>query len=261
MTSNSASPPPSVMLVVPAYEEERRLPPFLTLLAEEVSTEFPPGTVEILVVDDGSSAPAAEAMAKAVAELGREYPWVRPIHQLPVNSGKGGAVYAGWGIANPATTWLAFVDADGAVSAAETVRLIRLAVDLPTKEPRTAIFALRDTGNREAVKRTLIRGLLGQVFRQFVRSLFNLSIPDTQCGLKLVPQASYQKIRPRLTEKRFCFDVELTALLERKGVEIKGVPIRWEESPGSKVRFGSALKMLLSLASIRYNLGVRTPDQ
>src|SRR5687767_5575305 len=105
----------ATLLVVPCYRERERLPQFLPELCRALRDM--PG-VRIRVVDDGSG-PAQQAWLKAyVDELRREHPQLEPAQLNAVNQGKGGAVYSGW--ERPAgAEFLAFVDADGAVPAAE----------------------------------------------------------------------------------------------------------------------------------------------
>lgn len=257
--TNPRQSEPEISLVIPAFEEVERLPPFLSELAQAVADNFPMGRIEILVVDDGSSSTASTRMASEVAKVAEYFHFVKPMLRLAQNQGKGGAVYSGWNTVGKETRWVAFVDADGAVSAEETVRLLTLAFDLPVGESHVAFFALRDMKNRHSVRRTVVRGILGRVFAGCVKALMNLPVADTQCGLKIVPNKVFAEIQASLTEMRFCFDIELTALMVRAGVEIRGIPIAWEESPGSKVRLGSAIRMLFSLLAIRSRLAFSEP--
>jgi glycosyltransferase involved in cell wall biosynthesis len=238
--------PARLLLVIPAYHESRRLPRFLPELCEALRALG--SQVAVQVVDDGSG-PAEERLVGAfVDELRERHPFVRALHCLGTNRGKGAAVYAGWDLADD-EVWLGFVDADGAVPAAEVVRLAMMA----EREAATsrAIFAVRVSGAGRTVTRTLSRRITGRVFRWLVHWLFDIPVPDTQCGLKFVSAASYRDLRSRLREMRFCFDVELTCLLLAAGVEIIPVPIDWHESPGGKVHPRAIVEMIASLMRLR----------
>ena len=249
---SSAPPETAVLLVVPAFRESARLPLFLPYLCEAIEAAEGVPPVKILVVDDGSGDEETAAMRKLVDGWRNEHRTLLPMLALPENRGKGGAVYAGWDTAPTGCQWVAFVDADGAVPPAEVVRLFR---DLGGNRGAEAVFALRLMDGSHHVQRTRSRKFIGQGFRRLVRMLFALPVPDTQCGFKIVPLAAYEKIRGDLQECRFCFDVELTALLNRAGVPILGVPIDWHESPGGKVRPTTIFEMLAALIRLKRRIG------
>lgn len=205
-------------------------------------------------VDDGSGAAQADILRKTVEELAPRHPVLSKAVFLEKNQGKGGAVYSGWDSADEEHfDWFAFVDADGAVSASETARLLGIAAGQAAAD-RECLFAVRVREGGTKVRRTLIRKILGQIFRFLVKITFGLPARDTQCGLKCVPSASYREVRPLLVERRFVFDVELAARLVRAGCSIREIPISWHESPGTRLHIGSAARMLFALVAVRWRL-------
>jgi len=220
---------PSVHLVIPCYHESRRIAPFLTELC---AVTHPLGDVTIRVVEDGSDDAEAQRMSAIITPLCAQYPHLLPPLFLPDNLGKGGAVYAGWDLeANAA--WLGFVDADGSCSAAEVRRLIELARQQSATP--AALFASRMDQFSGQVRRQWKRRLVGRVFGLLVSTLLHIRIHDSQCGLKLVPHAAYQRIAPALHIHGFAFDVELLAALHDGGYPVQEVPITWHETPGGHV--------------------------
>jgi glycosyltransferase involved in cell wall biosynthesis len=219
----------SVHLVVPCYRESARIGGFLPDLCREMTAL---GGVQVQVVEDGSAPEEAAAMQALVENLRASFPCLLPVKLLPKNLGKGGAVYAGWADADRAR-WLAFVDADGSCSAAEVARLLAMRA-LGEATPK-ALFASRVKmlGRRVDL---LKRHLLGRVYATLVSELLCVPVYDSQCGLKLVPRAAYEKIAPRLKVMGFAFDVELMVALLDSGCQIEEVPIDWQEMPGGKVR-------------------------
>jgi dolichyl-phosphate beta-glucosyltransferase len=136
---------------------------------------------------------------------------------------------------NSAPDLLCFVDADGAVPAAEVRRLIGELLD--DQEHRwDALFGSRIKLLGKTVHRRMSRHYTGRVFATFVSVVTGLEIYDSQCGLKVVRRSAYEAISAQLKETRFAFDVELTLLLFKAGFAIREVPINWQEVPGSKVR-------------------------
>jgi glycosyltransferase involved in cell wall biosynthesis len=220
---------PRIHLVVPCHRESGRIGTFLPALCREMTTA---GSVSVLVVEDGSDAEEAEKMHGIIEGLRLEYSCLLPLKKLPRNLGKGGAVYAGWQ-EHGGADWLAFVDADGSCSAAETARLVRMTSSV--SGGKTALFASRIKMLGRRVERLLKRHLLGRVYATLVSEMLNVPVYDSQCGLKLVPRAAYEQICSRLEVAGFAFDVELMVGLLDSGCQIHEVPIDWHETPGGKV--------------------------
>ena len=76
-----------------------------------------------------------------------------------------------------------------------------------------------------------------------------------QCGCKIVPAEAWRACAPALTERRFCFDVDLTWHLLHHGTSIRAVPVNWTEIRGGQLHAGSVLAMVLSLVRLRRQLG------
>jgi glycosyltransferase involved in cell wall biosynthesis len=193
-------------------------------------------------------------MRALVSRLQPQYPFLLDALCLDENAGKGGAIYAGWDAAGKTNfQWLAFVDADGAVSPEETIRVISETASVPGGE-KVCTWAVRVQSEETRIRRTLLRKVLGNIFRLLVKLTFHLPVRDTQCGLKCIPSEAYWKVRNRLVEKRFVFDVELCVQLIRAGFTIRENPISWNESSGSTLNIRSALRMLSSLIGVRWRM-------
>lgn len=217
--------PHQISLVVPCFRESQRLPLYLADLCREMQAL---GGVKILVVDDGSGETESALTSDLVESLRPEYPCLQALLQLPENLGKGAAIYAGWGNSCE-SDWLAFVDADGACSAAEVARLIKRI------DGDSALFASRVKMLGRQVDRLLKRHLLGRIYATLVSVLLRVPVYDSQCGLKIVPRPAFEKIANRLLVTGFAFDVELMVALLDTGCQILEVPIDWHEVAGGKV--------------------------
>ena len=236
------------LLIIPAFRESRRLPRFLPVLCEKVA-EMDGDAVAIRVVDDGSGAAELKAVQELVAKLQKDYAFLQDPLALERNRGKGGAVYAGWDASKEdGFKTIGFVDADGAVSASEVVRVM---AKIPAVAENECLYAARLGDTDQAIKRTVVRKWLGLLFRRLTRIFFKLPVNDTQCGFKFIPAAPFHKIRPQLTELRYCFDIDLTIHLLKEGVKITEVPISWTETPGTKLTLTQATRMLSSLWQLR----------
>jgi glycosyltransferase involved in cell wall biosynthesis len=251
-----------VHLVIPCYIESGRIGAFLEELCRLSARE---GGVSILVVDDGSGAEEQTKMQALIEPLRRDHPHLRPPLMLPVNLGKGGAVHTGWK-AHQGEEWLGFVDADGACSASETMRLISLA--RTTTGHERAIFASRNHILGHRIERHWHRDVIGRVHSMIVSLLLGIHVHDSQCGLKLVPRNAYARIEPLLQVEDFGFDIELLAALVDSGCEVEEVPVDWHEVSGGKLRlFRDAWRMFADILKVRHRRktaawlsGTRLPD-
>lgn len=235
----------SVFLVVPCFRESGRIGCFLPGLCREIDRLD--GGSRILVVEDGSDADEQAKMRAIIDELSKTHPSLLPLMELPRNLGKGGAIYEGWG-AHGGQSHLGFVDADGSCPAEEASRLTRAAFENPGK----CVIASRMRMPGHRVERRLDRHVLGRIYAAIVSQLLGISIRDTQCGLKIVPRAAFEKARPVLTIRGFSFDAQLIAALLDSGCGVIEEPIDWHETPGGKLRLlRDSIRMLGELLRIR----------
>jgi glycosyltransferase involved in cell wall biosynthesis len=236
----------SVHLVIPCYLESGRIGAFLEELCRLSGRE---GGISILVVDDGSGAEEQERLQALVEVLRKEHPHLRSPLMLPANLGKGGAVHAGWKV-HQDVEWLGFVDADGACSATETMRLIAMARELKGHE--RALFASRNHLLGHRIERHWYREFIGHMHSRIVSVLLGIPVHDSQCGLKLVPRRAYERIVPLLQVDDFGFDIELLAALVDSGCAVEEVPVDWHEVGGGKLRlFRDAWKMFCDILKVR----------
>lgn len=236
-------------LVIPCFQERDRLPRFLPRLVEALTRSRL--AVKILVVDDGSGDDQQAWLKLWVEDLRRRFPLLLPPLCNAVNTGKGGAVYSGWKQADESAQWLAFVDADGAISPEEVVRVLRTLQSTSAN----ALWSVRTGEQGTQVRRIFKRKFSGLVFRKLVKKLFDFPVPDTQCGFKIVEAGRYRKLEDSLQESRYCFDIELTFRLLQDGAAIENVPIHWDESPGSRLGPKSVFTMLRSVLGLKRRLG------
>jgi dolichyl-phosphate beta-glucosyltransferase len=228
--------PPSalVWLVIPAWREAERLDAFAARLFPALAAAAMSVTVQI--VDDGSPPELAEALAARCEAWRTRWPFVRGLHRLPENMGKGGAIYAGWDLVQPdGAAWLGFCDADGSVDADEIIKLLRAA--LAATGP-VCLCASRHAPGAQVRWGSLLRHGLSLLFAAWVRWHTELPMRDSQCGAKIIPAATYRTVRPELREQRFAFDPELLLACKRAGAVIQEIPVRWHWQPGSRLRLG-----------------------
>ncbi|HBR22201.1 MAG TPA: glycosyl transferase [Nitrospiraceae bacterium] len=226
-------------VVIPAYNEELRISSTLERLCgylRDNSWEF-----EVIVVDDGSS----DSTVSIVENLSRKYGNIRLI-QYSKNAGKGHAIRTG--VLSSRGSLLLMCDADLSTPIEEIEKLtpfIRSGFDI----------AIGSRGLMESdlvVRQPWYREIMGKVFNVFVKIMVIRGLKDTQCGFKLFNGNVSRRLFGKTCIKGFSFDVEVLFLARQEGYKIKEVPIRWLNSPMSKVKITrDPLKMFLDLLKIR----------
>lgn len=224
------------LLVIPCYYESKRLPGFLPRLCELLSESDL--AVEVLLVDDGSSKQEQEELSSLHQDLKEKYSFLRSPLLLEANVGKGGAVRAGWDSGKDVET-LAFVDADGAAPAEETVRFLNQIQQ--NSDSKRMLIATREPGAGRRLERKFSRKVVAWLFNRLIRLRYDIQVPDTQCGLKAVPTAFFNANRDRLVQAGYAFDLELILAAMKHGLSIETLPIDWKEIPGSSTNAKHAL--------------------
>lgn len=231
------SQPLELSVVVPAYNEERRLGATLAALQAFLKGR----RVEVLVVDDGSS----DGTVALVQGLARRWKALRVL-SLPANAGKGAAVKRG--VAEARGARILFSDADLSTPIQE---LPRLEAALRTGSAVAIGSRALDRG-RITVRQPFYREAGGRVFNKLVQALTVPGIEDTQCGFKLFEARAAKRLFALQQVPRFGFDVEVLYLARKAGYRIAELPVRWVNSPETKVRpVRDGVRAFLDLALIR----------
>jgi dolichyl-phosphate beta-glucosyltransferase len=229
---------PDLSLVVPAFNEETRLPTSLEALAAFLSRRPEPLSVEVIVVDDGST----DRTAARAAETGRRLGLNVRVLTHEENRGKGAAVRIGALAAEGHGILVS--DADFSTPIGEWEKLAA------TKAP-VAIGSRAVDESLVKEQQPFYRVAMGKLFNRLVRLLAVPGIRDTQCGFKLFSREAARAIFSRTTVDRFAWDVEALLLARKLGYEIAEVPVLWFNSPDSRVTFLSGVQATLELFRIR----------
>jgi dolichyl-phosphate beta-glucosyltransferase len=227
--------------VIPAYNEESRIVPTLEKVHAYCAGRFKRS--EIIVVDDGSK----DNTASLVKNLGIRLNKIKLIH-YPQNAGKGHAVRKG--VLSSIGNLLLICDADLSTPIEELEKLITFIhcdydIAIGSRGLSESNILQRQSWYREA---------MGKTFNVFVRMFAIRGIKDTQCGFKLLRGDVARALFSTSRIDGFSFDVEVLYLAKKAGYMIKEVPVRWINSPFSRVVLMSdPMKMFLELLLIRFN--------
>lgn len=165
----------------------------------------------VIVVDDGSTDGAPDALADAGARLIR----------FPANRGKGAAILAGLRAAleEPAVRAAAVLDADGQHDPAE---LPKLYAAFETERADLVVGA-RVFGGREVPWASW----LGNVLTRLLTRLFlGQSIPDTQSGYRVHGRRFAEAVVEAVGPGRYETEMEILALALRDGYKVVSTPIQ-----------------------------------
>lgn len=235
--------PVELSIIIPAYNEEKRLGSTLDCCVDYLQHQT--YTWEILIVDDGSS--------DDTPVIAMNFQTLHPGHiqllQNPKNLGKGGSIKHG--MLKARGQQCLFTDADNSTPIEEVTKLRKA-----LKEGFDVAIGSRALNDSNVeVHQPWYRETMGRIFNVFVHILVMGDFKDTQCGFKLFKAEVARKVFPKQRLKGFSFDVEVLYLAMKAGYSVKEVPVRWINSPASRVHpIRDASKMFFDLLRIRTGL-------
>jgi len=219
---------PKLSVIVPAYNEEEHIARFVR---DTVSSLDALGfDYEVVVVDDGSTDRTRERAISVTNSLR-----VIVVGYCD-NVGKGFALKYGFG--HSCGDIIVFIDSDTDISPKQIARYVGAA------EQADVVIASK-WHRKSHTRMPLIRSFLSHGFQLMVILLTGLRVSDTQSGMKAFRREVLEKVLPRLTMKRFAFDVELLTVANLKGFRIIEHPIDIQMSGPAKLV--PLVKMLWSI--------------
>jgi dolichyl-phosphate beta-glucosyltransferase len=225
-------------LVIPAYNEAQRIGPTLERVRAYLARQD--YAFEIIVVDDGSR--------DSTAAVAGSFEGVKVV-RLDRNRGKGAAVRRGM-LKEARGAHRFYYDADASTPIEE----------LEACWPRFAAGADIVIGSRALAasrierRQAWYREHMGRVFNLFLRGLGLTRFRDTQCGFKGFTARAAETCFPRQTLDGFSFDAELLHIAAMHGLRVDEVPVRWLNSPKSRVNpLTDSTRMFLDLLRVRAN--------
>ncbi len=237
----SAASPPRLSIVVPAFNEAKRLPQSLARMIDFFSG-FAFSHEVLVVVEhgrDGTLELAAELLAKQEN--------FRVIDNR-VQRGKGFAVRSG--MLQARGDFVFYMDADLSVPLEEVERFIEHFDAHP--EHDLVVGNRQHALSRIERRQTPLREKMGQIFNRVLRAVLRIEWRDTQCGFKAFRAEASREIFARQTLDGFAFDVEVLLLAQALGYGIADLPVRWINSPESRVNiFRDSAQMLWDVVHIR----------
>lgn len=232
---------PWLSIVIPAYNEAKRLPPSLREIIDYFQNQD--YTWEIVVVDDGSTDNTSAAAEEVLDDRAVTYTILRN------EPNRGKALSVKRGLQESAGDVALFSDADLSTPIEEAGPMLA-----KIREGADVVIASRQLpGSVIETPQPWYRTLAGQAFGLFNQLVLLPGIPDSQCGFKAFTREAIEEILPHQKLTGWAFDAELMFIARRLGLEIDQVPVRWRDSPDTKVNmFVDGPKMVFDLLRIRW---------
>ena len=235
--------PNQILLVTPVWNDSARLAEYGESLAKAFAGSSLP--IHWIIADDGSSREEHIRLTELRSAFARVFPHVG-LHFANKHLGKGAVIREAWDLA-PDAEWLAFVDADGSLTAEDLLQLIETAVS-----SGTSVLGIRKRTATTRIVESPWRAVFHHGFLLAAHVLLDLHCEDPQCGVKILKGDDYRAIAHRLSENGLAFDSELLATLKRSGADWLEVPVTWTEKKAGKVKpLRDGWGMLAALLRIR----------
>ncbi len=200
-----------ISIIMPAYNEGPRI---YDNIVETVRTMEDLGfNHELIVVDDGSKDNTYQEAKRAAARSAN-------VHALRYtsNGGKGNALKYGFRCITG--DLVAFLDADLDLHP----RQIKTLLEYMEKHNADVVIGSK-RHKLSQLNYPLQRKVLSTGYSLLIRLLFDLSVKDTQTGLKLFKREVLEDIFPRILTKEYAFDLELLVNVQDRGYTIAEAPI------------------------------------
>ncbi|MBV9820233.1 MAG: glycosyltransferase [Solirubrobacterales bacterium] len=240
-----AEEPIGLSLVLPVHRGAQWIELNLSIVLE--CLERVEDGFELVVVCDGDDDLASEGARRIAARDHR----VNVFH-YPCNQGKGFAI--SFGVAQSRGRLIGWLDADLDIAPEVIVRAV---ASFAASEIDAAIGSKRHEAS--AVTYPAIRRCYSWGYQLLVRSLFRLSVRDTQVGAKVFRREMLTTVVPLLLVKRWAFDLEVLAVGAQFGFDrVVEVPVQLTTGfSGTNVDWRAVRNMLLDTLAIGYRLHLR----
>jgi glycosyltransferase involved in cell wall biosynthesis len=240
-----AEPRPRLTFFFPAYNEEENVERTVELALAEIGP-LVDGSLEVLVVDDGSSdrtPQLADALAAADARV--------RVHHQP-NRGYGGALKAGF--ANGRGDLLCFSDGDLQFDLQEMARLLDRLAD--GRKPVDGVIGYR-IKRRDPFHRIFI----AKTYNAIVSVAFGLRVRDIDCAMKVFRRELFDGLR--LDADGPFLSAEMLIKLRARGARLAQVGVNhYPRAAGTNTgaSFTKILRTFRDLAVLRWALWTRRDE-
>ena len=232
-----------ISVVLPVYNESTCIDStFQSVL--EYSKHYP--YYQFIFVNDGSTDGTQDILKRHIDDAETNQICLISYEK---NRGKGYAIKKG--VESSIGDYICFIDSDLAYS------LTHLEFLIDKLEIFDVVIGCRNLISDNFKRVRLIRLLAGKTFNFMTQSILSLHFDDMQAGLKGFRRDIAKNLFEKQTIQRFCFDVELIYLAQKRGYKIGEIPAIVSNTHLAKVSkvnlLTDSIRMLQSLLQIKIN--------
>jgi len=203
-----------LLITVPTYNDSSRVEKTI----EHIARVFEKlGNARVLIADDGST----DETFRIVLRLLSRYRWLAA-SGVTSNVGRGRLLREMW--SRVSADIYVYMDSDLATDLSFLPRLVSCIED----------GCEIATGSRylPASKTSRPRGryVASRAYNLLLNALFHERISDHQCGFKALSRNAVSSLLPLCSDDRWFFDTELLVVGERVGLDVRELPVHWEET-------------------------------
>lgn len=228
--AEAPDPSPELSVVVPVMNEAENIAP---LIREIVAALKGRVRFEIVYVDDGSTDGSFERLRALV----KEFPMLRAQRHAR-RRGQSAAILTGVKAARAAV--IATLDGDGQNNPADIPALLDAYRAHRGEQP------LMLAGHRTQRRDTWIKRISSRLANRYRAAKLHDDTPDTGCGLKLFPRATFLSFPAFDHMHRF-----LPALMLRAGGTVRSVPVSHRPRERGASKYGTWDRLVVGIADVR----------
>lgn len=236
-------------VIIPSYKAEKfivkNIEKFKKQLEEiKKKYSFYISDWEIVLVIDGINVDNSYSFAKKIKKI--------KVFSYPENRGKGYALK--FGFQKSTGDYITFLDVDG------DIPLWQIGNFFPYLSTHDIVIGSKRHPFSK-VNYSFFRKMLSKIFQICCRVIVNVSLKDTQSGLKLIKRQALDAFFFLSKMERFSFDIELCFLATKHGFNIAEVPIQVNLQKGTTIEITTPFKMFFDLIKIRYCYSIKKEYQ
>ncbi len=229
-------------IVIPVFNEIN----FLYKLFDQIKLYFNKESVEVIIVDDGSTDGSNNVLRELKEK--KDYKFFFKLIQLDINSGKGKAIQTG--IKNSEGEYIILQDADLELDTKDAKEMFDMIIK---NKDIKCIFGSRYLSGKLKKNNYFFNNLIGKINSLIFNIFFSQSLSDVHCGLKILHKSVIEKIK--LSVNDFGIEIDLASQIVRNNFFIYEFGVSYffrSKAQGKKITWVDGLKSFYYLIKVRF---------